>query len=65
LADIAKKLDTGLAQLALAWILLNKNVSSIILGVSRVEQLRENLKALDLRDKLTGDVIEEIDSIIK
>jgi len=65
LADVAKKLDTGLAQLALAWILLNKNVSSIILGVSRVEQLRENLKALDLRDKLTEDVIEEIDSIIK
>lgn len=65
LADVAKKLDTGLAQLALAWILLNKNVSSIILGVSKVEQLRENLKALDLKDKLTEDVIKEIDSIIK
>lgn len=64
LADVAEKLETGLAQLALAWILKNENVSSIILGVSRVEQLRENLKALDLKERLTDDVVEEVMAII-
>jgi len=65
LAAVAKKLDTELAQLALAWILKNENVSSIILGVSKVQQLRDNLKALDVKDKLTEEIVKEINSIIE
>jgi len=65
LAAVAKKLDTELAQLALAWILKNENVSSIILGVSKVQQLRDNLKALDVKDKLTEEIAKEINSIIE
>jgi len=65
LAAVAKKLDTELAQLALAWILKNENVSSIILGVSKVQQLRDNLKALDVKDKLTEEIGKEINSIIE
>lgn len=65
LAAVAKKLDTELAQLALAWILKNENVSSIILGVSKVQQLRDNLKALDVKDKLTEEITKEINSIIE
>ena len=65
LAAVAKKLDTELAQLALAWILKNENVSSIILGVSKVQQLRDNLKALDVKDKLTEEIAKEIYSIIE
>ena len=65
LAAVAKKLDTELAQLALAWILKNENVSSIILGVSKVQQLRDNLKALDVKDKLTEEITKEIYSIIE
>ncbi|CCU84292.1 putative voltage-gated potassium channel subunit beta [Mesotoga infera] len=65
LAAVATKLDTELAQLALAWILKNENVSSIILGVSKVQQLRDNLKALDVKDKLTEEIVKEINSIIE
>ncbi|MBN2219335.1 MAG: aldo/keto reductase [Kosmotogaceae bacterium] len=65
LSTVAKKLDTELAQLALAWILKNENVSSIILGVSKVKQLRDNLKALDVKDKLTEEITKEINSIIE
>jgi len=64
LANVAKELGTGLPQLALAWVLKNENVSSVILGVSRVEQLEENLKALEAKEKLTDEVMKEIESII-
>lgn len=64
LSSVAKKLDMKLSQLALAWILKNENVSSIILGVSKLEQLRENLKTLEVKDRLTDDAMREIESII-
>ena len=64
LANVAKELETGLPQLALAWVLKNENVSSVILGVSRVEQLEENLKALEVKEKLTDEVMKKIESII-
>ena len=64
LANVAKELGIGLPQLALAWILKNENVSSVILGVSRVEQLEENLKALEVKEKLTDEVMKKIESII-
>lgn len=64
LANVAKELGIGLPQLALAWVLKNENVSSVILGVSRVEQLEENLKALEAKEKLTDEVMKEIESVI-
>jgi voltage-dependent potassium channel beta subunit len=63
LAAIAKDLGTSLPCLGIAWCLKNPNVSSVILGASRVEQLTENLAALDLSGKLTPQVMKEIDAI--
>lgn len=65
LAAIAKELGTSLPRLALAWCLKNPRVSTVILGASRVEQLTENLGALDLLDQLTPAVMKRLDSISK
>lgn len=64
LQKIADELGAKLSQLALAWCLLNPHVSSVILGVSRLEQLHENLKALEIKEKITEDVEKEIRKIL-
>ncbi len=60
LEPIARDLGCTLAQLALAWCLKNPNVSTVITGATRMEQVVENFKALDLVEKLTPAVIEQI-----
>ncbi|KXN71716.1 Aldo/keto reductase [Conidiobolus coronatus NRRL 28638] len=65
LAPIADKLGCSLAQLSLAWCTLNPNVSTIIFGASKLEQLENNLKALEYVEKLTPEVIEEIEKIFQ
>jgi voltage-dependent potassium channel beta subunit len=62
LEPIARDLGCTLAQLALAWCLKNPNVSSVITGASRVAQLEENLKAVDVAAKLTDALMREIAS---
>ncbi|SHH31847.1 potassium channel beta subunit family protein [Thermosipho atlanticus] len=62
---IADSLDAKLSQLALAWCLLNPHVSSVILGVSKLEQLHENLKALEIKEKITKDIADEINKILE
>jgi voltage-dependent potassium channel beta subunit len=64
LAPIASDLGCTLAQLALAWCLRNPNVSTAITGASRVEQVRENMQALDVAEKLTPDVMERIEQVL-
>ncbi len=63
LAPIAAELGGSLAQLALAWVAKNPRVSTVITGASKLEQLRQNLGALELLDKLTPDVMARIDAI--
>ena len=63
LVHIAAALDTSLSKLAIAWCLLNNNVSSVILGASRVEQLAENLLAVDVLPLLTEDVQAQLTAI--
>ena len=63
LAAVAKELGTSLPRLAVAWCLKNPHVSSVILGASRVEQLQENLGALDVVSKLTPDVMQRLEKI--
>jgi aryl-alcohol dehydrogenase-like predicted oxidoreductase len=63
LAEIAKELGISLPCLGIAWCLKNPNVSTVILGASRVEQLAENLGALDVAEKLTPQVMKAIDAI--
>jgi aryl-alcohol dehydrogenase-like predicted oxidoreductase len=53
------------AQLALAWLAINPNTSSVIIGASTVAQLEENLGALDVLPKLTPALLEKIDTILQ
>ena len=64
LAEVAAELACTRAQLAIAWCLANEDVSTVILGASREEQLRENLGALDVAERLTPDVLERIEGIL-
>ncbi len=64
LTGIATDLGTSITRLALAWCLKNPQVSTVILGASRVEQLHDNLKALDLLPQLTDDVMFAIDQVL-
>lgn len=61
LKPIAEELNVTLAQLALAWALKNPNVSSLITGASRAEQVIENVKALDAVKKITPEVLKRIE----
>ncbi len=63
LEAVAKELGCTLAQLALAWCVRNPRVSTVITGATRVEQINENMKALDVVAKLTPDVMTRIDGI--
>jgi voltage-dependent potassium channel beta subunit len=65
LAKVAKDLGTTLSQLALAWCLKNPSVSSVLTGASKPEQVRENMKAGELVDKLSGAIIQRIESILQ
>jgi L-glyceraldehyde 3-phosphate reductase len=60
LNDIAQRRGQSLAQLALAWALRDARVTSVLIGASSVEQLEQNVGALD-RLELTPDELEEID----
>ncbi|HEX9372760.1 MAG TPA: aldo/keto reductase, partial [Roseiflexaceae bacterium] len=64
LQPIASDLGCTLAQLGLAWCLTNPNVSTVITGASRAEQVTENMKALDVLPKLTPDVLDRIEQIL-
>ncbi len=64
LGKIAQELDASMAQLALAWTLKNPNVSTAITGASRPEQVTENMKAIDVLEKLDDSVMERIEEIL-
>jgi voltage-dependent potassium channel beta subunit len=64
LTAIADELGCSMAQLAIAWCVVNPNVSTVILGASRSEQLEENLKAIDVVPLLVPAVMERIEEIL-
>jgi voltage-dependent potassium channel beta subunit len=64
LDPIAKDLGCTLAQMALAWCLKNPNVSTVITGASRPEQVRDNMQALDVTPKLTAEVMGRIEAVL-
>lgn len=55
---IAKQKGVSVAQVALAWVLAQKGVTSIIIGANKMSQLEDNLKAADL--KLSAEEVEQI-----
>ncbi len=65
LEPIANELGCTLSQLALAWCLKNPFVSTVITGASRVKQVHENMKASDVVDKITPEIMEKIDVIFE
>jgi aryl-alcohol dehydrogenase-like predicted oxidoreductase len=58
---IAKDLGVSQAALAIAWILKNENVSSVITGASKPEQVMENIKAVQVVEKLTPEIMRKIE----
>jgi voltage-dependent potassium channel beta subunit len=64
LEPIARDLGGTPSQLAIAWCLRNPHVSTVITGASRLEQLQENMKALDLLPKLTQEILDKIDKAL-
>ena len=65
LGDVADDLGVSLAQMSLAWLLKNPNVSTVITGASKVSQVEENMKAVEVKEQLTDDVMERIQEIIQ
>jgi voltage-dependent potassium channel beta subunit len=64
LMPIAEELGCTMAQLALAWCLKNPNISTVITGASKPEQVVENIAALDVVPQLTDEVMERVDEIL-
>jgi voltage-dependent potassium channel beta subunit len=65
LSDLATKLGISTAELSIAWCLKNPNVSTVILGATKKTQLLQNLKALEAQTKITADILEKIEGIMK
>lgn len=64
LAEIAKELGYTQAQLALAWVLSNTDVTTLIIGFSKVEQLEENIKAIEIYHKWDKALEARIEALI-
>ena len=64
LNGLAKDLGLPLVNLALCWCLKNKNVSTVILGASKLDQLQQNLKSVDYIEKIDDSIMNKIEKII-
>ena len=64
LEKVAKELGLSLAVFSIAWCLKNPNVSTAILGASKVAQLTENLQAIEAQAKLTPEIMKQVDGIV-
>jgi voltage-dependent potassium channel beta subunit len=65
LGHLAKELGLSLPVMSLAWCLKNPNVSTVILGASKLHQLQENMQALGAQELLTPDVMQRIEDILQ
>lgn len=61
---LAKELGLSLAVFSIAWCLKNPNVSTVILGASKLAQLTENLQAVEAQAKLTPEIMKRTDEIV-
>ena len=65
LTELSKEMGMSMPQFAIAWCLKNKNVSTVILGASKKEQLKETLKSIDKLDELTEEFMEKTEEILQ
>ncbi|GGI23583.1 L-glyceraldehyde 3-phosphate reductase [Pedobacter mendelii] len=63
LNDVAKSRNQKLAQMAIAWLLKDERVTSVLIGASKPEQITDSIKALD-NVNFSTDELEKIDSIL-
>ena len=64
LTAIAEKLEVSMAQLAIGWLLRLPQLTCVISGATKTSQLEENLEAPGVLEKLNGDVLEEIETVL-
>ncbi|CAN7284629.1 aldo/keto reductase [Trinickia sp. LjRoot230] len=64
LAAIADSVGCTVGQLAIAWILQNPRVSTVITGASRVEQVSENMKAQEVASQITPEIKAQIERAV-
>lgn len=64
LTKVAQELHLSMPQLALAWLLRRKDVSTVITGATRLAQLQENLDSAEAVEKLSDDVLEQIEQLL-
>ena len=65
LVKFAQEIGVSMPQLGVAWCLKNPNVSTVILGATKTEQLEETLKSTEILHKLTPEVMEHIETILQ
>lgn len=65
LTELAAKTGISTAAMSIAWCLKNPHVSTVILGATKKQQLHDNLKSLEAVEKLTTDVMDKIETIMK
>ena len=65
LVAFSKELGVSMPQLGVAWCLKNPDVSTVILGATRTEQLEETLKSTEILPKLTADVMDHIETLLQ
>jgi len=61
IADIAKRAGVSMAHLSLAWCLRRPEITSVIVGASRVQQVEDNIAALEV--ELADEVVEELEDV--
>ena len=64
LTEIADALECTMAQMAIAWTLKNPNVSTVITGASRPEQIGENMKAAEVAERMTPEIQTQLENLI-
>jgi aryl-alcohol dehydrogenase-like predicted oxidoreductase len=64
LGKVAQDMGTTLAKLAIAWCVKNPNVSTVILGATKPEQLKETLAALEVVPIITPSVEKRLEAIL-
>lgn len=65
LEALAKEVGCNMTQLALGWVIFNKDVSSAIFGASSIDQVEDNLKAIEVYKRLNSEILEKIESILQ
>lgn len=64
LEKIAKEINCSISEMAIAWCLLNKNVSTVITGASKPEQVKTNMNSLNIVELLDNEILEKIETIL-